>query len=126
MNNPYCTYGDNCKFWHPTGLKDFRLGHERKEHYSKEEIPTESRGFYGKNHSYLRQQDISKIIGRSCLRDGCEAISGLARRLEQIEIQIQIQNKQLLNPQRLSTATYIVSTASMSDGELDNDDVFNS
>lgn len=30
MNNQYCTYGDNCKFWHPTGLKDFRMGHERK------------------------------------------------------------------------------------------------
>ena len=113
MNNQfqYCTYGDKCKFWHPTGLKDFRLGHERKEHYSKEEIPSESRVFHGKNHSYLRQQEFSKIIGR----------------LEQIEIQIQIQNKQLLNPQRLSTATYIVSTASMSDGELDNnDEVFNS
>ena len=108
MNNQYCTYGDNCKFWHPTGLKDFRLGHERKEHYSKEEIPSESRVFYGKNHSYLRQQEFSKIMGR----------------LEQIEIQIQ--NKQLLNPQRLSTATYIVSTASMSDGELENDEVFNS
>ena len=87
MNNQfqYCTYGDKCKFWHPTGLKDFRLDHERKEHYSKEEIPTESRVFYGKNHSYFRQQEISKIVGR----------------LKQIEIQIQIQNKQLLNPQVL-------------------------
>ena len=87
MNNQYqyCTYGDDCKFWHPTGLKDFRLDHERKEHYSKEEIPTESRVFYGKNHSYFRQQEISKIVGR----------------LKQIEIQIQIQNKQLLNPQVL-------------------------
>ena len=57
MNNQYCTYGDNCKFWHPTGLKNFRMGHERKEHYSKEEIPSglkNSRVFYGKN--YLRQQ----------------------------------------------------------------------
>ena len=87
MNNQYqyCTYGNDCKFWHPTGLKDFRLDHERKEHYSKEEIPTESRVFYGKNHSYFRQQEISKIVGR----------------LKQIEIQIQIQNKQLLNPQVL-------------------------
>ena len=59
MNNQYCSYGDNCKFWHPTGLKEFRMDHERKEHYSKEEIPSElknSRVFYGKNHSYLRQQ----------------------------------------------------------------------
>ena len=59
MKNQYCTYGDSCKFWHPTGLKDVRMGHERKEHISKEEIQTElknSRIFYGKNHSYLRQQ----------------------------------------------------------------------
>ena len=52
MNNQYCTYGDSCKFWHPTGLKD-----ERKEHYSKEESLSalkNSRVFYGKN--YLRQQ----------------------------------------------------------------------
>ena len=110
MNNQYqyCTYGDGCKFWHPTGLKDFRLDHERKEHYSKEEIPTESRVFYGKNHSHIRQQEISKIVGR----------------LKQIEILIQIQNKQLLKQQRYSTDTYIVSTESMSDGELDNDEVF--
>ena len=57
MNNQYCTYGESCRFWHPTGLKDFRMGHERKEHYSKEEIPSglkNSRVFYGKN--YLRQQ----------------------------------------------------------------------
>ena len=59
MNNQYCTYGESCRFWHPTGLKDFRMGHERKEHNSKEEFQTElknSRVFYGKNHSYLRQQ----------------------------------------------------------------------
>ena len=59
MNNQWCSYGDNCKFWHPTGLKEFRMDHERKEHYSKEEIQTElknSRIFYRKNHSYLMQQ----------------------------------------------------------------------
>ena len=47
-------------------------------------------------------------------------ISEIERRLEQIVIQ----NKQLLNSQRLSTATYIVSAAGMSDGESDNDEVF--
>ena len=59
MNYQCCSYGDNCKFWHPTGLKDFRMDHERKDHYAKEEITSElknSRVFYGKNHSYLRQQ----------------------------------------------------------------------
>ena len=49
MNYQCCSYGDNCKFWHPTGLKDFRMDHERKDHYSKEEITTDwknSRVFY--------------------------------------------------------------------------------
>ena len=59
MNYQCCSYGDNCKFWHPTGLKDFRMDHERKGHYSKEEIQTDlknSKVYYGRNHSYLRQQ----------------------------------------------------------------------
>jgi hypothetical protein len=120
MNNQYCTYGDNCKFWHPTG-----------------EIPTESRVFHGRNHSYLRQQSnqmhgpfLDLNQGQSSqgtlleLMEGHKErqkeISEIERRLEQIVIQ----NKQLLNSQRLSTATYIVSAAGMSDGESDNDEVF--
>ena len=116
-NNQYCTYGDSCKFWHPTGLKDFRMGHERKEHYSKEEIPSElknSRVFYGKEHSYLRQQgnqmhnpflDLNQ--GQNTQGTFLESMEGhkgrqkeiseIVRRLEQIEIQ----NKQLLNTQRV-------------------------
>ena len=107
MNNQYCSYGDNCKFWHPTGLKDFRMGHERKEHNSKEEFQTElknSRVFYGKNHSYLRQQgnlmqnpflDLNQ--GQNPQRTFLELerqkkISEIVRILEQ--------NKQLLKPQR--------------------------
>ena len=111
MNNQYCTYGDNCKFWHPTGLKNFRMGHERKEHYSKEEIPSglkNSRVFYGKN--YLRQQgnlmqnpflDLNQ--GQNTQRTFLELRKDHKERQKKISeiVRILEQNKQLLNPQRV-------------------------
>ena len=113
MNNQYCTYGDNCKFWHPTDLKDFRMGHERKEHYSKEDIPTElnnSRVFYGKNHSYLKQQGNQRQHPFLDLNQGqntqgtfLELMKGHKERQKKISeiVRILEQNKQLLNPQRV-------------------------
>ncbi len=105
MNNQYCTYGDSCKFWHPTGLKD-----ERKEHYSKEEIPTweNSRVFYGKNHSYLRQQGnqmhnpfLDPNQGQNTRGTFLELTKGHKERQKTISeiVRILEQNKQLLNPQ---------------------------
>ena len=111
MYNQYCSYGNNCKFWHPTGLKDFRMDHERKDHYSKVEIPSEmknSRVFYGKNHSYLRQQgnlrqnpflDLNQ--GQNSQRTFVELRIGHKERQISEIIRILEQNKQLPNPQRV-------------------------
>ena len=56
MNTLNCGYGkENCKFFHPTRLKEPRLGHERKTTYSRQGIQTEfrnSRIFHEKNQSY--------------------------------------------------------------------------
>ena len=111
MNNQYCTYGDQCKFWHPTGLKDFRMGHERKEHYPKEEFPTDlenTRVFYGKNHSYLRQQGNQMHNPFLDLNQGQNTqgtfleLKGHKERQKKISeiVRILEQNKQLLKPQR--------------------------
>ena len=111
MNNQYCTYGDHCKFWHPTGLKNFRKGHERKEHYSKEESLSglkNSRVFYGKN--YLRQQgnlmqnsflDLNQ--GQNTQRTFLELRKDHKERQKKISeiVRILEQNSQVLNPQRV-------------------------
>ena len=106
MNNQYCTYGDSCKFWHPTGLKDFRMGHERKEHYPKEEFPIDlenTRVFYGRN--YLRQQgNLMKnpFLDLNQDQNTQRTFLELERQKKISEIvRILEQNSQLLNPQRV-------------------------
>ena len=82
MNTLNCGYGkENCKFFHPTRLKEPRLGHERKD----------SRIFHGKNQSYYRHgyQMQHSFLEQKTQRTVLEIL----RRLEQLEM--------LQSPQRI-------------------------
>ena len=112
MNTLNCKYGENCKFFHPTGLEDFRMGHERKKPYSSQENPTElknTRIFYGRNQSYLRQGNqmqhpfLDLNQGQNTQGTFLEFMEGqkesqkeILRRLEQLELQ----KNQLQSPQK--------------------------
>ena len=87
------------------------MGHERKEHYPKEEIPSElknSRVFYGRNYSYLRQQGNLRQNPFLYLNQGQNTqgtfleLKGHKERQKKISeiVRILEQNKQLLKPQR--------------------------
>ena len=71
----------NCKFFHPTGLEDFRMGHERKKPYSSQENPTELKN----TRTFLEFIEGQK-----------ESLKEILRRLEQLELQ----KNQLQSPQK--------------------------
>ena len=82
MNTLNCGYGkENCKFFHPTRLKEPRLGHEGNNTYS---MQGNSRIFHGKNQSYYRQ---GYQMQHPFLEQKTQGtVQEILRRLEQLEM----------------------------------------
>ena len=88
-----CTYGENCKFFHPVGLEEFRMGHERRKLNSSQENPTDwnnTRTFYGRNQTDLSQHSFSYQNQEQNTQGSFleETLRNFSRRMEQIEMKI--------------------------------------
>ena len=87
MDKLSCKYGkENCRFWHPPGLKDSSLDHERKQDTQRKS--RNSRVFYGKNqmqHSFLEQNQspFLEFIGQ---KNGQQELQKSLRSPEQLEL----------------------------------------
>ena len=93
MDTLNCTYGENCKFFHPVGLEEFRMSHERRKFNSSQENPTDwnnTRTFYGRNQTDLSQHNFSYQNQEQNTQGSFleETLVRLSRRLEQIEMKI--------------------------------------
>ena len=108
INTLNCKYGENCKFFHPTGLKDFRMENERNKPYLRQGNPTrlkDSRMEYERSKSYLRQENhmqhhfLDQNQGQNVQESFLELMKSqkeILRRLEQLEMQ----RNHTQNPQR--------------------------
>ena len=81
LNTQNCKYEENCKFYHPHGLKDFRRGHERNMAYP-----------YQINKPFLDQRQTVQGSFLEMMKSQKEIL----RRLEQLEVQ----NHHMKNKQR--------------------------
>ena len=108
MNTMECKYREECKFFHPTGLKDFDMEHERRKPYLRQGSPTgwkDPNREQGKNKSYFRQRNqmqhpfSDQNQGQNVQGPFLEQtfLEQILRRLDRIEMQ----NSQPQGPQKM-------------------------